>query len=70
MSLVAVPDLIRRDCDRLQLRAALLEGARSSVRWLADVANFESLRPGACAPASSLGSPGPIPPVHPFDGRL
>jgi hypothetical protein len=42
-----VRDSIRRDHDRRQLRAALLEGARSPVRCLADVAYFESLRVNA-----------------------
>lgn len=39
-----VRDLIRRDHDRLQLRAALLEGARSPIASPADAAYFESLR--------------------------
>ena len=39
-----VRDLIRRDHDRHQLRAALLEGARSPIAGLANAAYFESLR--------------------------
>ena len=39
-----VRDLIRRDQDRRQLRAALLEGARSPIAGPADAAYFESLR--------------------------
>lgn len=37
-------DLIRRDHGRRQLRAALLEGARSPIAGPADAAYFESLR--------------------------
>ena len=39
-----VRDLIRRDHDRRQLRAALLEGARSAVAGNADAAYFAALR--------------------------
>lgn len=39
-----VHDLIRRDHDRRQLQAALLEGARSPIASPADAAYFESLR--------------------------
>ena len=39
-----VRDLIRRDHDRRQLRAALLEGARSPITSNADAAYFASLR--------------------------
>ena len=39
-----VRDLIRRDHDRRQLRAALLEGARSAVVGNADAAYFAALR--------------------------
>ena len=39
-----VRDLIRRDHDRRQLRAALLEGARTRVTGNADAAYFASLR--------------------------
>ena len=39
-----VRDLIRRDHDRRQLRAALLEGARSPIAGPADAAFFKSLR--------------------------
>lgn len=39
-----VRDLIRRDHDRRQLRAALLEGARSPIATTADAAYFTSLR--------------------------
>lgn len=44
-----VRDLIRRDHGRRQLRAALLEGARSSVSANADAAYFASLRDTAQA---------------------
>lgn len=39
-----VRDLIRRDHDRRQLRAALIEGARSPIATTADAAYFASLR--------------------------
>lgn len=39
-----VRELIRRDLDRRQLRAALLEGARAPVTAHADAAYFASLR--------------------------
>jgi antitoxin ParD1/3/4 len=39
-----VRDLIRRDHDRRQLRAALIEGARSPITTSADAAYFASLR--------------------------
>ena len=39
-----VRELIRRDHDRRQLRAALLEGARSPIVSNADAAYFASLR--------------------------
>lgn len=39
-----VRELIRRDHDRRQLRAALLEGARTPVTANADAAYFASLR--------------------------
>lgn len=39
-----VRDLIQRDHDRRQLRAALLEGARSAVVGSADDAYFVALR--------------------------
>ena len=39
-----VRDLIRRDHDRRQLRAALLEGARAPVVANADATYFASLR--------------------------
>ena len=39
-----VRDLIRRDHDRRQLRATILEGARSPIASPADSAYFESLR--------------------------
>ncbi len=39
-----VRDLIRRDHDRRQLRAALIEGARSPLTTTADAAYFASLR--------------------------
>ena len=39
-----VRELIRRDHDRRQLRAALLEGARSPITSNADAAYFASLR--------------------------
>ena len=39
-----VRELIRHDHDRRQLRAALLDGARSPVAANADAAYFESLR--------------------------
>ncbi len=39
-----VRELIRRDHDRRQLRAALLEGARSPILTNADAAYFASLR--------------------------
>ena len=39
-----VRELIRRDHDRRQLRAALLEGARSPIQNHADAAYFASLR--------------------------
>ena len=44
-----VRDLIRRDHDRRQLRAALLEGARSPATTTADIAYFASLRDQARA---------------------
>lgn len=44
-----VRDLIRRDHDRRQLRAALLEGARSPATTTADAAYFASLRDQARA---------------------
>jgi antitoxin ParD1/3/4 len=37
-------ELIRHDRDRLQLRAMLLEGAKSPVRGEADAAYFQALR--------------------------
>ena len=46
-----VRDLIRRDHDRRQLRAALLEGARTLVVGNADAAYFASLRHQAQADA-------------------
>ena len=39
-----VRELIRRDFERRQLRAALLEGARSSITANADAAYFGALR--------------------------
>lgn len=39
-----VRELIRRDHDRRQLRAALLEGARSPIASNADAAYFATLR--------------------------
>ena len=39
-----VRELIRRDYDRRELRAALLEGARAPVTVTADAAYFASLR--------------------------
>lgn len=39
-----VRELIRRDYERRELRAALLEGARAPVRTTADAAYFGSLR--------------------------
>ncbi len=39
-----VRELIRRDHDRRQLRAALIEGARSPIAGAADVAYFAALR--------------------------
>lgn len=39
-----VRDLIRRDHDRRQLRAALIEGARSPIAGAADAAYFAALR--------------------------
>ncbi len=39
-----VRDLIRRDQDRRQLRAALIEGSRSPISTTADAAYFASLR--------------------------
>lgn len=39
-----VRELIRRDHDRRQLRAALIEGARSPIAGAADAAYFASLR--------------------------
>jgi antitoxin ParD1/3/4 len=39
-----VRELIRRDQDRQQLRAALLEGAESAVSGAADAAYFDGLR--------------------------
>ncbi|MCC5954155.1 MAG: type II toxin-antitoxin system ParD family antitoxin [Acidimicrobiia bacterium] len=39
-----VRELIRRDYDRRELRAALLEGARAPVTATADAAYFASLR--------------------------
>ena len=39
-----VRDLIRRDQDRRQLRAALLEGARSPIVATANASYFASLR--------------------------
>jgi antitoxin ParD1/3/4 len=44
-----VRELIRRDHDRRQLRAALLEGARAPVTAGADAAYFASLRDQARA---------------------
>ncbi len=44
-----VRELIRRDHDRRQLRAAILEGARTSVTATADAAYFASLRDKARA---------------------
>ncbi|MDH4077281.1 MAG: type II toxin-antitoxin system ParD family antitoxin [Acidimicrobiia bacterium] len=44
-----VRDLIRRDHERRQLRAALLEGARSPTTTTADAAYFASLRDQARA---------------------
>lgn len=46
-----VRDLIRRDHDRRQLRAALLEGGRTPVAGNADAAYFASLRHQAQADA-------------------
>ena len=46
-----VRDLIRRDHDRRQLRAAILEGARTPVAGNADAAYFASLRHRAQADA-------------------
>ena len=46
-----VRDLIRRDHDRRQLRAAILEGARTPVAANADAAYFASLRHRAQADA-------------------
>lgn len=45
-----VRELIRRDHDRRQLRAALLEGARTPVTATADAAYFAALRDQAGAP--------------------
>lgn len=45
-----VRELIRRDHDRRQLRAALLEGARAPVTATADAAYFAALRDQAGAP--------------------
>ncbi len=39
-----VRELIRRDHDRRQLRATLLEGARSPIANIADAAYFASIR--------------------------
>jgi len=44
-----VRELIRRDQDRRQLRAALLEGARSSISGNADASYFAALRDSARA---------------------
>jgi antitoxin ParD1/3/4 len=44
-----VRELIRRDQDRLKLRAALLEGANSKPTGPADAAYFESLRARAAS---------------------
>ena len=46
-----VRELIRRDHDRRQLRAALLEGGRTPVAGTADAAYFASLRDQAHAEA-------------------
>jgi antitoxin ParD1/3/4 len=46
-----VRELIRRDQDRLKLRAALLEGANSKVFGPADATYFESLRARALVPS-------------------
>lgn len=46
-----VRELIRRDHDRRQLRAALLEGTRSPITADADAAYFASLRNQAEAEA-------------------
>ena len=44
-----VRELIRRDLDRRQLRAALLDGARAPITANADIAYFASLRDRARA---------------------
>jgi antitoxin ParD1/3/4 len=44
-----VRELIRRDLDRRQLRAALLDGARSPVTAVADAAYFAAVRDRARA---------------------
>ena len=45
-----VRELIRRDQERLRLRALLLEGATSPVTGEADAAYFEALRARAAPP--------------------
>ncbi len=44
-----IRELIRRDLERRQLRAAMLDGARGSIAAIADAAYFASLRDRAQA---------------------